>query len=158
MPSVFTREELQERLEDACRTLLALPGGAMQARLGSGMPTPVRKFEEAYNRHAVQTRLPAPSAESITLMDEALAWISLIPATPGRPGSGERYSTHGGVVLRKIVGARSMVSPYDGRYLYSWRAVGEMIGADHKSVQRWHGAALGLILTRLAPHHGRMVA
>ena len=41
-------------------------------------------------------------------------------------------------MLRRIVGARSLVHPMTGRHLYSWRRLGTAIGADHKAVQRWH--------------------
>ena len=52
-------------------------------------------------------------------------------------------------VLRRIVGARSLVSPMTGRYLYSWRRLGTAIGADHKAVQRWYVQGLAMIVARL---------
>jgi hypothetical protein len=61
-----------------------------------------------------------------------LGWITLIPA--------ERY------VLRRIVGARSLVSPVTERHLYSWRRLGEVLGADHKAVQRWHAQGIDMLV------------
>ncbi len=65
-------------------------------------------------------------------MDEALGWIALIPR--------ERY------VLRRIVGARALVSPVTERHLFSWRRLGGVLGADHKAVQRWHAQGIGLLV------------
>ena len=73
-----------------------------------------------------------PSAASITRMDEALSWISLIPV--------EKY------VLRRIVGARSLVHPISERHLFTWRRLGDLLGADHKAVQRWHAQGIDLIV------------
>jgi hypothetical protein len=68
-------------------------------------------------------------------MDEAMGWISLIPV--------ERY------VLRRIVGARSLVHPITGRYLFPWRRIAAAIGADHKAVQRWHAQGVEIVVERL---------
>jgi hypothetical protein len=69
-------------------------------------------------------------------MDEAMGWIGLIPD--------DRY------VLRRIVGARSLVSPMTDRHIFPWRRLGAAIGADHKAVQRWHAEGIGLIVAALA--------
>jgi hypothetical protein len=75
-------------------------------------------------------------------MDEAMGWITLIPH--------DRY------VLRRIVGARSLVHPITERHLYPWRRIAVAIGADHKAVQRWHTQGVELIAARLnAAQHGR---
>jgi hypothetical protein len=68
-------------------------------------------------------------------MDEALGWITLIPS--------ER------LVIRRIVGARSLVSPITERHLYSWRRLGQAVGADHKAVQRWHGQGIDMLVAAL---------
>ena len=47
-------------------------------------------------------------------------------------------------------GARALVHPLTGRHLYAWRRLGDMLGADHKSVQRWHGQAIKMIHAALA--------
>jgi hypothetical protein len=69
-------------------------------------------------------------------MDEALAWIQLI-------GKERSY------VLRRIVGARALVHPVSERYLFSWRRLATVVGADHKAVQRWHAQGIDLIVAAL---------
>ena len=64
-----------------------------------------------------------------------MAWLSLIPV--------DRY------VLRRIVGARSLVHPVSERHLYPWRRLGAVLGADHKAVQRWHAQGIDLIVEAL---------
>jgi len=68
-------------------------------------------------------------------MDEAMAWIALIPR--------DRY------VLRRVVGARSLVHPITDRHLYAWRRLGVALGADHKGVQRWHAQGIAMIVAAL---------
>jgi len=70
-------------------------------------------------------------------MDEAMVWLLLIPT--------DRY------VLRRIVGARSLVHPVTERHLYPWRRLAAALGADHKAVQRWHAQGIELIVAALKP-------
>jgi hypothetical protein len=92
----------------------------------------VQAAAEAYGATAARVRPPVPSASRITRMDEALGWIPLIPR--------DRY------VLRRIVGARCLVSPVTERHLYSWRRLGALLGADHKAVQRWHAQGIDMLV------------
>ncbi len=68
-------------------------------------------------------------------MDQALAWIPLIPADK--------------LVLRRIVGCRCLVSPLTGRHLFSWRRLARLLGADHKAISRWHATGIDLIVATL---------
>ena len=131
----FDVELVTYRLEDAGAALLALPGTGWSTRLRSSSLEIVRTAIESYGWTATRIRPPVPSAERITRMDEAMAWISLIPA--------ERY------VLRRIVGARSLVHPITERHLYPWRRLACALGADHKAVQRWHKQGIELIVAAL---------
>jgi hypothetical protein len=141
-------ETVIRRLEEAGRTMLALPSGGYSTRLRTSRLDVVRSALENYgwdssgdhggrDSGAGQTRLrpPVPPAAAITRMDEAMGWIALIPA--------DRY------VLRRIVGARSLVSPATGRHLFAWRRLGLLLGADHKAVQRWHAQGIALIAAGL---------
>ena len=92
------------RLEEAGATLLALPGTGWSTRLRSSSLEIVRTAVESYGWTANSIRPPIPSAARITRMDEAMGWITLIPV--------DRY------VLRRIVGARSLVHPVTERHLY----------------------------------------
>jgi hypothetical protein len=123
------------RLEEAGSTLLALPMAGWSTRLRTSRLDVVQAALESYGWEKRPVRPPVPSAQRITRMDEALSWIPSIPRDR--------------VVLRRIVGARALVSPTTERHLFSWRRLGSMLGADHKAVQRWHAQGIDLIVTAL---------
>lgn len=123
------------RLEEAGATLLALPGTGWSTRLRSSSLEIIRTAVENYGWTGQRVRPPVPSSGRITQMDEAMSWITLIPL--------DRY------VLRRIVGARSLVHPITDRHLFPWRRLGAALGADHKAVQRWHAEGIGLIVAAL---------
>jgi Domain of unknown function (DUF6362) len=124
-----------QRLEQAGAALLALPGTGWSTHLRTSSLDIVRTAMESYGWTTKRLRPPVPSAMEISRMDEAMGWITLIPL--------DRY------VLRRIVGARSLVHPITQRHLFPWRRVAEAIGADHKAVQRWHAQGIGLIVSAL---------
>jgi len=123
------------RLEEAGATLLALPGTGWTTRLRSSSIEIVRTALEAYGWEATRIHPAVPAADKIDRMDEAMAWIALIPR--------DRY------VLRRVVGARSLVHPITDRHLYAWRRLGVALGADHKGVQRWHAQGIAMIVAAL---------
>jgi hypothetical protein len=125
------------RLEEAGRALLALPHTGPSTRLRTSRHDIVQTAIEAYGWQNVDRRLrPAmPSHAQITRMDQALDWIPLIPQ--------DRY------VLRRIVGARALISPVTERHLFSWRRLATLLGADHKAIQRWHAQGIDLIVATL---------
>ena len=124
------------RLEAAGRCLLAM-------RLSQPGPRPirtggldfVREALEAYGWQDIKIRPAIPSPAEITAMDEALAWLSLIP--------NDRY------VLRRIVGARCLMDPLRNRHVYTWRRLATTLGADHKAVQQWHAKGIAAIVDGL---------
>jgi hypothetical protein len=135
------------RLEEAGQTLLALPASGWSPRLRTTRLDVVRNAIEGYGwdnwrRDGGRMRPPVPDAERIDRMDQALAWIPLIPR--------DRY------VLRRIVGARSLVSPLTERHLFTWRRLGTLLGADHKAIQRWHAQGIDLIVKALRGGVGRV--
>jgi hypothetical protein len=124
------------RLEEAGQTLLTLPS--------QGPTTALRQTRHQYIAEAIEAfateadappRLPTPSAARITRMDQALAWIPLIPEA--------------NLVLRRIVGCRSLVSPLTERHLFTWRRLARLLGADHKAIQRWHATGIDTIVATL---------
>jgi hypothetical protein len=127
--------EVVARLEEAGRTLLALPRTGPSPALRVSAWEVVQAASDAYGWQEARLRPPIPDAARVTRMDEALAWIPLIPR--------ERY------VLRRVVGARSLVHPLTERHLYPWRRLGVALGADHKAVQRWHAQAIDMIVAAL---------
>jgi hypothetical protein len=127
------------RLEEAGATLLTLPLSGCGLGMRGFWPEIVREFSEAYGWTNAVMRPAVPAAATITRMDEALAWISRIPQ--------HRY------VLRRIVGARSLVAPMTGRHMFTWRKLAGLLGADHHAVQRWHGEGIALIVASLRDEH-----
>jgi hypothetical protein len=135
---VYNAAAVIARLEEAGRTLLALPSRGYSPGLRTNAAMLLRHMTEAERGEADSTRLrPAvPPAPDISRMDEAFAWITLIPREH--------------CVLRRVVGARSLVSPVTDRHLYPWRRLGTLLGADHKAVQRWHAQGIDFIVAALS--------
>ena len=123
------------RLEEAGRTLLALPDRGPSPRLRTSAWDVLQAAIEGYGWEPARLRPAVPGAARITRMDEALGWIALIPP--------DRY------VLRRIVGARALVHPLTDRHVYPWRRLGAAVGADHNAVQRWHAQGIALIVASL---------
>jgi hypothetical protein len=128
----MTPDDVIARLEHAGATLLAL----RLARIGpseprSGLPEPVRDVSASYGWSQAATRPAIPTAADIDRMDEALAWVKFIPD--------DKF------VLRRICNARSLVSPSTGRHLFTWSAIGRLIRADRRAVQRWHAQGIAYI-------------
>jgi len=122
------------RLEEAGSTLLSLLAPACRLGCPTGADV-MRTALESYGWDVVRIRPPAPSSEKITRMDEAMSWLSLIPP--------EKY------ILRRVVGARSLVHPITDRHLFLWRRLSAALGADHKAVQRWHAQGIEMIMKAL---------
>ncbi len=109
-------ETVISRLEEAGRALLSLPNTGPSTRLVQSGLEWVRDAADHGAPSRGRLRPPVPDAATITRMDQALGWIPLIPV--------DRY------VLRRIVGARSLVNPMTSRHLYTWRRLATAIGAD----------------------------
>jgi len=124
------------RLEEAGATLLALRNTGWTTKLRASNIEIVRTALEDYGTTDERVRPAVPSSARITRMDEALGWIGVIPL--------DRY------VLRRIVGARSLVHPVTDRHLFPWRRLGAALGADHKAVKRWHVQAIAMIVAALS--------
>jgi hypothetical protein len=133
-PRTMDAETVIARLEEAGHTLLSLPRAG---RTSEYRPTRHQFVAEALGAFAAAEcgALPVPPASRITRMDQALAWIPLIPADK--------------LALRRIVGCRCLVSPVTGRHLFSWRRLARLLGADHKAIQRWHATGIDLIVATL---------
>lgn len=131
----FDADLVALRLEEAGATLLALPNGGTRTDMRTSAWPAVNATAEAYGWSGTQLKPAVPAAAAISRMDEALGWIRLIPQ--------ENY------VLRRIVGARALVSPLTGRHLFSWRRLGALVGADGRAVQRWHVKGIAMIVARL---------
>ncbi len=132
---LYTFETVIERLEEAGATLLCLPKSGMPGDLRTSRWPVIHAAIDAYGWSGARLRPAIPAAAAITRMDEALGWIGLIP--------------HENYVLRRIVGARALVSPLTGRHLFAWRRLGSLLGADARAIKRWHAKGIAAILDRL---------
>jgi Domain of unknown function (DUF6362) len=132
---LYDAESVVARLEEAGRNVMAMPNTGYTTRLRTSSLDIVRTALETYGGSEQRVRAPAPDSAAITRMDEALGWIARIPD--------ERF------VLRRIVGARALISPMTDRYVFPWRRLAGVLGADHKAVQRWHAQGIALIVASL---------
>lgn len=131
-PGELSPAAISQLLEWAGATLLS-------TRLSAGRPAAMRgcwpdyltTFAEAYGWTGERLRPAIPGAHDISCMDVILGWISLIPV--------HRY------VLRRIVGARSLVNPLTHRYLFSYARIGTLLGADRRAVVKWYADGVNLI-------------
>ncbi len=128
-------EGLIALLEEAGTTLLSLPPSGFSPGLKMSALPILREAAEAYGWSTAEVRPPMPSASRISRMDKAMGYLTLIPQ--------DRY------LLRRIVGCRALVHPISGRHLYSWRRLAELLRADHKAIQRWHGEGIRIIVFAL---------
>lgn len=134
----ITAEYVIARLEEAGATLLAMSLPRVSPRpLGSQFQhfPVVRDAAEAYGWTGASVRAAFPEAAAISRMDEAMAWIELIPT--------------GHYVLRRIVGARALVAPVTGRRLFRWSRIAALLHADPRAVKRWHADGIRMIVAAL---------
>lgn len=127
----FSRAEIVARLEHAGMTLLALPTKGYSTHLRQMRFDIVHTALEAYGWEIPALRAPAPSASAISEMDETFSWLALIPEQS--------------FLLRRVLNARALVHPLTNRHLFPWRRLAAAVGADHKSVQRWHARGVAII-------------
>jgi hypothetical protein len=131
----ISEDEIEMRLEAAGATLLAMPAQGYSTGMRQMRFDIVHTALEAYGWQNATMRPPAPAATAVTEMDEAFGWLGLIPE--------QSY------LLRRILGARALVHPLTGRHLYPWRRLAALVGADHKSVQRWHRNGIKMLVAAL---------
>ena len=124
-----------ERLEEAGATLLALPGTGWSTRLRTLLARHRARRAEVVWLDRTRIRPPIPSAEKITRMDEAMSWIPLIPV--------DRY------VLRRVVGARSLVHPVTDRHLFPWRRLGKRWARTTRRCSAGTRQGIAMIVARL---------
>lgn len=135
-PPAPDRAMVIARLEEAGAALLALQvSGTKPAGLKAAWPEYIRQSAESYGYSGLALKPALPDSLAISRMDEALGWLNLIP--------NDRY------VLRRLVGARMMVSPRTGRYLYTWAQIARLLGCDVRVLRRWHEQGIGIICQEL---------
>jgi len=130
-------EAVTHRLERAGETLLRMRlVSPLPAPVRSAMPDCLHEWVLAYGWSNAVCRPALPDARAITAMDATYGWLAMIPDHRR--------------VLRRIVGLRSLVDPQSGRHVVHWRRLSQTIGAEYRSVQRWHAQGVALIVEQLA--------
>ena len=145
----MTPLEIQQRLEDAGRTLMMLPipRNGVPGQYRSWWPDTVSTRSEWFaaqvqadaeireemlaGRNAVKL---LPQQHQIDDMQEALEWIYDYLYDP----------------FKKIAFARMLVHPVSGRHIVSFRKLGRITGLDHKTVKARHDVAMESISCALA--------
>jgi hypothetical protein len=139
--TIWTPEDVRQRLEDAGRTLMSLPlpSGSLPKDDRSRWPDVVRGYEDAFvaligasdevkqDFSMQHNRVRAsPSARSVGRMDEVLEWLWRF--TDPRK--------------RRLCLARALIHPVSGRHVVSYRKLGRMFGLHHETIRAWHDRAL----------------
>ncbi len=133
----FTADYIVRRIEHAGAVLYCMRIKDPRPLLAQGRIDIVRNYLEDMPPATLALRLPTPSARDVTLMDEALDWIRLVPNSTSR----------------RLISLRSQFHPITERVTYSWRACGNAMGIDHKTAESWHRKAIGflaVVLERIA--------
>ena len=100
--------------------------------LAQGRAALIREVFEGYVPGG-EGAYPTPGPRDVSLMDEALSWVRLIPNQ----------------TKRRLVSLRSQYDPLRERHVLSWRACGATLHISDKSAQRWHAEALAFLETAL---------
>jgi len=135
-PGAYTAGYVERRLEDAGRTLAALPWAGC-------FPAGMRSYWPETGGGGEPRRFAVPKNSDISAMTEAYDWVSLI--TDSDP---DRL-----VMTRRLVLMRSLVVPdsFDDRprYIYSWRKLSDMLGLHRDTLQTRWGRGIDAIVGRL---------
>lgn len=116
----WTREQVIARLEDAGRTIIAMPAsGVWPAGMRSTMPEVLQNIWDSYGTEPAALRPGTPSARAITKMQETWDWLAMVDD----------------VLPRRVVAMRMLVHPITDRYRHSWRDVGERLGISDKTAK-----------------------
>lgn len=134
MTDHFTAGYIVRRIEHAGATLYCLRIKNPRPLLAQGRVDIVRHYMEDMPPASPALRLPTPSARDVTLMDEALDWIRLVPSSTSR----------------KLISLRSQFHPITERVRHSWRACANIMGIDHKTAESWHRKAISLLTAALS--------
>jgi hypothetical protein len=131
----FDADLVTYRMEEAGTTLLAIPPHYRWSTRPHTASAVLAAALEAYGWTEPPTRPAVPTQHYLDRMDEAFGWLDLIPT--------QNY------LLRRVVGARSLVHPNTDRHLFSWRRLADALGSEHRAVQRWHTNGIGMIVAAL---------
>lgn len=87
----------------------------------------------AYGFNPTRLRPPPPGSEAIKIMDGIFDLILLVPH----------------IQTRRILQARALVSPLNGRYLYGWTTLAVILHSNRKAIAAEHKKGLRLISSQI---------
>jgi hypothetical protein len=134
MAEHLTADYIGRRIEHAGAVMRCLHVKHPSTLLAQGRVLMIREALEGDAPRGDKHAYPMPSARDVSLMDEALSWILLIPNE----------------TKRRVVSLRSQYHPLRERHVMSWRACGAALRVSDKSAQRWHAEALAFLQAALA--------
>jgi hypothetical protein len=130
----LTADYVGRRIEHAGAVMRCLSVKHPSTLLAQGRVMMIREAVEGCVPGGDARAYPMPSPRDVSLMDEALSWILLIPNE----------------TKRRVVSLRSQYHPLRERHVMSWRACGTSLRISDKSAQRWHAEALAFLEMALA--------
>jgi hypothetical protein len=129
-------EEIRAWLEWAGAKLLAMHISSPKPKgPHTAWPEFAQDSRQAYGYTNERLRAAIPRSHEIELMDE----IQTLPALIDD------------ITVRRIVNARSLVTPVANRYVYSWTKIAYMIHSDRRKVVRLHFSGLNEIAKKIPP-------
>lgn len=127
-------EEIQSWLEWAGQSLLSLRvNGTRPSSYRSFWPDYPDDVHTAYGYSNTSIRAPSPGSQEIPLMDEILNLVSLTPV----------------ILQRRIINARILIRPLNGKYLYSWSRIALEIHLDRRAVKSQYNLGLQTIAGKI---------
>lgn len=125
-----TPNEVRLWLEWAGERLMALQVSGVRPQEYRSFWPDYPDEQTAYGYTNPEFRIPTPSSQDITLMDEIFDLVK----------NCSLQST------RRVLQKRALVHPISGRYKVSWTELAVYYHVDRKTVKRWHQAGLIEIL------------
>ena len=136
VPNYTSPNEVRLWLEWAGERLLTLQvSGTKPQSYRSFWPDYPDDPNTAYGYTGLQLRTPSPSSPDISLMDEVLNLVLLTPI----------------ILQRRVINARALVHPLNGRHLYSWTKIAKLIHSTPWTVKDLHKRGLGIIAIKVSP-------
>lgn len=127
---------IKDELEWAGKVLLAMKLPRVGPReFKSNWPATAPDPQVAYGYSEAELNPPPPPGTDIVRMEQVLAWVQYIPDPK----------------IRRVVHARSLVSPVNDRYLFPWRRIAKLLKTDRRTLLAWHRQGLGWIRRRGNP-------
>jgi hypothetical protein len=122
----MTSAEVDLYLQVAGWALLRLRHSGHSLRLRSSTLWAVNDTALAYGYTPVATSPPVPTPAEITIMDEACGWLAHIKSPDAR----------------RVVALRLLYDAPRGRYVHSYRAIGQRLGCSHARVRALHAGGV----------------